>query len=95
MATVVEQDGFQVRVLNPPREHGPPHVHVVKGKGRGASEVLVNLGEPTRPGGPWTPISLREVRGRISDKDVVRAVDLVQDHLGALRKEWVKRHGTP
>ena len=29
MPTVLRDGGFRVRILLPPREHGPPHVHVV------------------------------------------------------------------
>ena len=92
MSTVVTVGAFRVRVLNPPREHGPAHVHVVKGRGRGGGEVLVNLGEPQTRGGAWGSVSVREVR-RLSDADVVRAVEVVQDHLDKLREEWVKIHG--
>ena len=90
MPTVVTAGPFRARVLNPPREHGPAHVHVGKGEG----EVLVNLGAPETRGGPWSPVSVREVHG-LSDTDVVRAVAVVQDNLKKLRDEWVRIHGTP
>lgn len=79
MTTVVHERGFRVRILAPPREHGPPHAHVVKGRG----EVLVDL----------EPVSIKEIRGQIKNADVVTAVRLVEKHLGALLQEWRRLHG--
>lgn len=91
MPTIVTEGPFQVRVLNPPREHKPAHVHVAK-SGGSDGEVLINLGQPGRKGDPWGPISLREVYG-MSQKDVLRAVRLVEAHLEQLRREWRRIHG--
>ncbi len=93
MPTIVTAPPFRVLILNPPREHGPAHVHVLKGKGKGESEVLINLGEPEVPGGPWESVSVREIKG-MREKDVVAAVLLVQEHLVSLRKRWRKIHGS-
>ena len=94
MPTVVTSGPFRIRVLNPPREHGPAHVHVVHGPGRGTSEALVNLGAPAETGGPWGNVSLREVKGMRSN-DVVHAVRLVHEHRVELRRAWIKLHGQP
>lgn len=91
--TIVAAGAFRVLVLNPPREHGPAHVHVLKGRGGGESEVLVNLGQADVPGASWQAISLREVRG-MAAKDVIRAVRLVETHLAHLRQRWEEIHGT-
>jgi hypothetical protein len=66
-------------------------VHVLKGKGKGESEVLINLGEPETPGGLWESVSVREIKG-MKDRDVVAAVLLVQEHLVTLRKRWREIH---
>lgn len=93
MPTVVVAGAFRVLILNPPREHGPAHVHVLKGRGGGESEALVNLGQPGTPGGRWEAISLREVRG-MAAKDVIRAVRLVEANLELLRQRWGEIHGS-
>jgi Domain of unknown function (DUF4160) len=78
LPTVIRSGGFAVRILLPPREHGPPHVHVVKGGAR----VVIGLGTPEGP------VKLVKVHG-MKDKEVVRAVRLVtiwRTHLLATRK---------
>ena len=82
MPTVLGANGFQVRVLLPPREHGPPHVHVSKGGG----EVVIML-----PHGEH-PLTIRNVHA-MKDRDVVAAVRLVEAHLVPLRAAWRKYHG--
>ena len=52
MPTVLDANGFQVRVLLPPREHGPPHVHVHKG----GAEVVITL-----PDGEF-PLAIRTIQ---------------------------------
>lgn len=91
MPTIVVEGPFQVRILNPPREHAPAHVHVVR-SGGSDGEVLINLGQPDRRDDPWGPVSLREVHG-MSQKDVVQAVRVVEAHLEHLRREWRRIHG--
>jgi uncharacterized protein DUF4160 len=39
MTKAFEEDGFRFYIRNPPREHGPPHVHVKKT----GAEVAINL----------------------------------------------------
>jgi hypothetical protein len=48
--------------------------------------VVVSLGEPATTGGTWGAVSVREVVN-MSNKDVVQAVEIVQDNLEQLRKE--------
>ena len=82
MPTVLEDGGFQVRVLLPPREHGPPHVHVLKA---GAS-VVITLPDGTKP------LSIRTV-SRMKNADVVAAFRLVEAHTEALLAAWRRYHG--
>ena len=82
MPTIIRSGGFSVRILFPPREHAPPHVHVVKG----GAEVILRLG---KPGGP---IQVVEVHG-MKTGDVVKAVRLVEIWKGELLAAWEALHG--
>jgi Domain of unknown function (DUF4160) len=74
--------GFAVRILLPPREHGPPHVHVVKA----GAKVVIRLG------GADGPVKLVEVQG-MKNQDVVRAVRLVETWKTQLLATWKTIHG--
>jgi hypothetical protein len=91
MPTIVVEGAFRVRVLHPPREHGPAHVHVVK-SGKSDGEVLINLGQPEKKGDPWESVSIREVH-KMRASDVVQAVRVVEAHLDHCRSEWRRIHG--
>lgn len=71
-----------MRILLPPREHPPPHVHVVRGDG----EVVILL--PMVEG----PVVVRTVYG-LRAVDVVAAVRLVEAHRTQLQAAWRKYHG--
>ena len=78
MPVVLRLNGFQVIIFLPPREHGPPHVHVRRAGG----EATIGL----------SPVAVREVVG-MRATDVVRAVGIVEDNLAQLRQAWRKYHG--
>lgn len=78
MPTVIRIAGFIVVIRLPPREHGPPHVHVQKGR----DSISVYL----------SPVALRCVEG-MRDADVVRAVRIVDDHAEYLLHHWRIHHG--
>lgn len=82
MPTVLVRDGFQVRILLPPREHGPPHVHVWRG---GARMVLMLPDQ-------GLPVRVRSVAG-MKDPDVMAAFRLVEAHADFLLAEWRRLHG--
>jgi hypothetical protein len=82
MPIVLESDGFQVRILLPPREHGPPHVHVL----RAGAEVVILLPQDGRA------LTIRSVYG-MRTADVIAAVRLVEAHLTLLMQAWRKYHG--
>jgi len=84
MPTVHREAGFQIKVLLPPREHGPPHVHV----SRAGGVAIINL-----PHGKQ-PLSLRAVYA-MKDSDVLAAVRLVEENAEKLFKAWRKYHGGP
>jgi Domain of unknown function (DUF4160) len=81
MPKVLEKDGFSVVIyLN---DHLPSHVHVWKG----GAEVRIQLGNAD------IAPSLMSVEGKISSKDIGKALDLIKDHKEALLKKWREIHG--
>jgi hypothetical protein len=82
MPTVLRADGFEVRILLPPREHGPAHVHVRKA----GAVVVIDL-----PAGDSPPV-VRTVR-RMRAADVVAAVRLVEANGDMLLEQWRQYHG--
>ena len=82
MPTVLRKGPWVVRVHAPPREHPPPHVHVILGGG----EVIVRLGRGSTP-----PVVLAVYRMR--DQDVVRAYRLVERYRNRLLATWERLHG--
>ena len=82
MPTVPQADGFRVRVLLPPREHPPPHVHVT----RAGAEVVLSIPQGT------VGVAVRTVYG-MRDADVIAAVRLVEANGALLRRAWRKYHG--
>ena len=82
MPTVLEFAGFRVRILLPPREHGPAHVHVRKA----GAVVVIDLPDGERS------LGIRTVKG-MRDADVVTAFRLVEANLPMLLEQWRKYHG--
>jgi hypothetical protein len=82
--TVLRAHGFVVRIHGPPREHGPPHVHVERPDG---ALLVARLGLSGRPPVVWRVHGMR-------DADVLRAIRLVTAHDALLRSAWERIHGT-
>lgn len=82
MPTVLNVGGFQVRILLPPREHGPPHVHVWKS----GTVVVIDLPADEQP------LGIRNVRG-MRTVDIVAAFRLVEANVGMLLDQWRRYHG--
>lgn len=80
MPTVLNERGFKVRIY--PNDHLPFHVHVIKGSG----EVKVQLGSDLE-----VP-SLDQVKGKISNKDVKAALELVTENQQFLILKWKEIH---
>ena len=78
---VLRHHGFRVSVLLPPREHGPPHVHVSKA----GTVAVIEL--PTGD----QPIRIRSV-DRMTQADVVSAYRLVQASAELLLASWRRYH---
>ena len=77
MPTVLRADGYRIIIFLPPREHGPPHVHVRKAGG----EMIVEL----------DPVMV--VEHNMTRTDGRGAVRLVEAHAGQLLEEWRRIHG--
>lgn len=77
MPTVLRKDGFQVRIY--PNDHQPAHVHVFKADG----EVKINIA---------IEVKVIEVAGRISNKDVSKAIELVTQYQQTLLAKWREIH---
>jgi hypothetical protein len=84
MPTVLRKDGFVVKVLGPPREHAPPHVHVQKGR---TALAVIRLPIAGRPLKLWKVYHMRS-------SDVLRAVRIVEAHAASLLAAWEEIHGT-
>jgi len=82
MPTVLNVDGFQVRILLPPREHGPAHVHVWKA----GAVVVINLSDGDQP------LEIRTIR-RMRVADVIAAFRLVEANVDMLLEHWRRHHG--
>ena len=80
MPTVLRQSGFEVIIR--PRDHGPPHVHIL----HGGEEVVILLG--VGDAGP----RVRENRG-MSRRNIRNAVDLVIANNEMFLWEWRELHG--
>lgn len=78
MPTVLRFGAFRFIIYPPPREHGPPHVHVI----RAGAEAVITL----------EPVSIRGVAG-MRDADVVTAVHLVERFRFVLGDRWRGIHG--
>ena len=79
MPRVIEQDGFRVMIYNPPREHGPAHVHVF----HAGHELIVELGPP---------VAIRE--GWMPRKRATAALMIIADNLDFLFTRWETIHGS-
>jgi hypothetical protein len=71
-----------VYVLLPPREHGPPHVHVWKA----GTKIVIDLGLETGQ------CRIDRIFG-MKPKDVVIAFRIVDDAREPLSEEWRRIHG--
>jgi len=83
MPTIVEEDGCQIKVFLPPREHGPAHVHVSNAGG----VAIINLPDATQS------LTVRSVSKKMRNADVIAAVRLVEVHVATCWKHWRKYHG--
>lgn len=81
MPTVLVRNGYSVRIYLPPREHAPPHVHVVRAGG----EVVILLGDAEHPP------AVMEVYG-MRAREVVRAYRIVDAEQDVLLETWRRYH---
>jgi hypothetical protein len=79
---VLRAGSFRIVIYLPPREHGPPHVHVDADDG----EIVVELARGVEPA------RIRRVRG-LSTSDAMAGFRVVESNLEFLRTCWRKYHG--
>lgn len=77
MPTVLRENGFEVRIY--PNDHEPAHVHVFKAGGEAKIQIK---GE----------VDLLELCG-MKNREVLKALDLIEKHHAGLLEEWYKYHG--
>jgi hypothetical protein len=77
MPTIFRQDGFRIVIF--PNDRLPPHVHVFKS---GAEVKIELVSEP----------SVLSVEGKIGNKDLVKALNLVVEHQSELLEKWREIH---
>lgn len=81
MGRVHFEAGYAVWVYS--RDHGEPHAHVLCKGG----EVVVFLGDDkTKP-------TLRNVRGKVRTRHIVRAMEIIDEQQGRLLATWRYFHG--
>lgn len=82
MPTVLRVNGFRVLILFPPREHPPPHVHVVRDEG--VAVIRLESSSETQ----------RTIRiDGMSAADRRKAEQIVKQHTTLLMDEWRRIHG--
>ncbi|WP_413185398.1 DUF4160 domain-containing protein [Paraburkholderia sacchari] len=79
--TIIRVLGFRVQIFT--LDHSPPHVHVEQAE----VSVVFTLNCPNGP------LNVREIRGRISDRQVTRLADAIELEIARLCNEWRKIHG--
>ncbi|MBL7664530.1 MAG: DUF4160 domain-containing protein [Bacteriovoracaceae bacterium] len=81
MGTVIENEKWKIKVFAPPKEHGPPHVHVIA-KGEKA-EVKISL------------VTLGVIGSTNFDKRTVKGIiNYIHENYEFLWKCWEVLHGT-
>jgi hypothetical protein len=83
MPTVLKMDGFVVRVLGPPREHPPPHVHFQKGRD---ALVVIRLRMSDRAQTVWAVYGMK-------NEDVIKAYRIVEENHDRILEAWEGMHG--
>jgi Domain of unknown function (DUF4160) len=76
MPKIIEQDGFRIIIWS--NDHHPPHVHVFKG----GAAVKIELVEPR----------VSKFEGKISNKDLAKALSLVIEYQVKLLERWKEIH---
>jgi len=78
----LKDGGFHLRILLPPREHGPAHDHVRKA----GAVVVIDLPDANQS------LGIRKIR-RMRETDVMAAFRLVEANVELLLEHWRRYHG--
>jgi hypothetical protein len=88
MPTIIRQDDLRVVIY--PNDHIPSHVHVIKKDG---GEVKIALGSiDPESGKPLIMPSIISIEHKIRDKDVAKALSLVEENQAELLTKWSEIH---
>lgn len=85
MPIVLRVGGFRFAIYAPPREHGPPHVHVFASDGSDASISIPEEGEES---------FVRSANG-MRDTVAWQACRMVDAHATYLLAKWRELHDAP
>ncbi len=83
MPVVIVSGRFRLKIFGPPREHPPPHVHVEYGP-TGLS--VIRIGRQGEPPMLWESYNMK-------DRDIAKALELVEHHTVSLLAAWERIHG--
>lgn len=75
MATIVKEEGFEIRIY--PNDHEPYNVHVFKAGGEARIKIGGQDEDPD-----WISVT------NMSDKDAIKALKLVAKHQDQLNQKW-------
>lgn len=81
MPIVHREDGFRTVIY--PNDHLPRHVHVFKAE----AEVIIQLGSEVEPA------AIDQIYGNISNKEIAKALRIVQENQAKLLEAWKTIHG--
>jgi Domain of unknown function (DUF4160) len=88
MPTIIRQDGLRIIIY--PNDHIPSHVHVIK---KGGGEVRIALGSIDPDNGKSLVMpSIISIEHKIRDKDVAKALSLVEENQADLLTKWSEIH---
>ena len=79
---IVTSGRFRIKVFGPPREHPPPHAHVLFGA---EGLAIIKLGSETEAPRLWVSFEMTR-------RETAMAVDLVRAHSDVLRQAWEVLH---
>ena len=81
MSTVIENEKYRVKVYAPPREHNPPHVHIVKKSDN--AEIRISL----------IDLSIMDNHTEFDRKSIKEILYWIHDNYETLKDKWEELHG--
>ena len=82
MPVVIWGPHNKFRIIINVRDHDPPHVHILFGKGTGVCEIRATI----------TDCTVLTIRGKVLRSDLQKVLDLVEDQQEFLLEKWEEYH---